>query len=1163
MSILFIVLIVLVIGLIVAIVLLMRQLKQAAAAEAIESTLATQADADIERSTPGELAEMQSLKEELLAAIETLKTSGKKGGEDALARLPWYMVIGPAGAGKSELIRRSGLQFPLHDSANNPRAVRGVGGTRSFSWWLAHEAVLLDMAGRTLATAAFDDSGDWLAFLNMLRKQRPDRPIQGVVVVVAIDQIADQPEARIDSIARGARERIEELVKNLGVVFPVYVVFNRCDRVTGFGEFFEDLSAEERREPWGATLSLERARSFASETLFDEEYAVLLASLSERRVSRMAAMPEAVTRARSFVFPLQFDRVRGNLRRFVRTLFEHEAGADAPPLRGFYFTAAAQDGEPTDRVMQPAVRALGLTVRPPEGFEPPRGGASFVRDLFTEVVFPDASLATSSSGAQGQLKKRDRVLIGGFGIAFAALTLLFAGLSCYNGALVTRTRRASEEVATRVRAEAPIVENLRALEKLRVETHTLDSLKANGAPIVRKLGGWSGDALREPAVRLWMDRSVTSVVGLAARQMEVDLRQMTDSNTGTFLQYYLLFRSWRLLGEPTQITPDDADILAAEVTSALQSRLSTGSASAEDRRQYPELVRRQMRFLCEHPEALTPFVAQYRSTTDPDLLARASKRVHDSWDSPQFYRQLIADASHDAPPVTFESLVGKSALGGNMSGSVSVPGPFTKDGYAKAVKPRIEGYRKLVKRDLVLQDVFAQNPPDLAGDLMKLYVQDYSAKWAAFMDGVQLRAPNDMGSAAEMLANIAKGDSPMFKVLRAVRDQTQFNAASDAPLSKVQKDFAMLKDFFETAGGGGDKAMGFMQRLIPGKKDVDALDKTQSASAKYQFYLQQAQAAINKAAQPGAPASNIRDLMSSGDDTTNPLRALAAFAGSFATDYSGAAGAASTSRLLGSPIGGAKAAVVSKGLNPALAAAWKAQVYDPFMRTLGGRYPFAASREDASLNDFAACFSTKGYFWAFYTQNLAPYLNEDGSPKGPDAPVSAGMVEFLKKAYLIRQMFFAAGDTPKLDFTVSATPPRIDGQSLNVPWVAIDCGGSRVTYNMGPMSESPLAWPGADPTAGAGVRANASAPVDPKHKPKKGQAPDVINVEARSGEGIWGLFRLLDAAQSVTDDGPGSTATWSLAAGSSHLGVTWELKGPSAKTPFSRGFMRLSPPPAP
>ena len=217
----------------------------------------------------------------------------------------------------------------------------------------------------------------------------------------------------------------------------------------------------------------------------------------------MSAMPEAVTRARAFTFPLQFDRVRGNLRRFVRTLFEHDAGRDAPPLRGFYLTAAAQSGETTDRVLAPAVRSLNLSVSPPQGFEPPRTGSAFVRDLFTEVVFPDRGLATTSSGESGQLRHRDRMLIGGFGIALAACTLLFAGLSCYNGALVTRTRRAAEEVATRVRPDAPIVDDLRALEKLRRESHTLDSLKVEGAPLVRRLGGWSGDAVREPATQVW------------------------------------------------------------------------------------------------------------------------------------------------------------------------------------------------------------------------------------------------------------------------------------------------------------------------------------------------------------------------------------------------------------------------------------------------------------------------------------------------------------------------------------------------------------------------------------------------------------------------------------------------------------------------------------
>src|SRR2546426_858187 len=80
------------------------------------------------------------------------------------------------------LIQRSGLHFPLTDSARNPRSVRGVGGTRSLEWWLSEEAVILDMPGRLLKNSEFQDTEDWVAFLETLRSQRRDKPLNGVVV---------------------------------------------------------------------------------------------------------------------------------------------------------------------------------------------------------------------------------------------------------------------------------------------------------------------------------------------------------------------------------------------------------------------------------------------------------------------------------------------------------------------------------------------------------------------------------------------------------------------------------------------------------------------------------------------------------------------------------------------------------------------------------------------------------------------------------------------------------------------------------------------------------------------------------------------------------------------------------------------------------------------
>ena len=144
-----------------------------------------------------------------------------------------------------------------------------------------------------------------------------------------------------------------------------------------------------------------------------------------------------------------------------------------------------------------------------------------------------------------------------------------------------------------------------------------------------------------------------------------------------------------------------------------------------------------------------------------------------------------------------------------------------------------------------------------------------------------------------------------------------------------------------------------------------------------------------------------------------------------------------------------------------------------------------------------------------------------------------------------------------MNFVASTTVPQIEGHFVNVGWVAFDCGGEHSTYTNGASQDYSLQWPGADPTAGAGLRVNARTQVDPSDRKS---VPQPIMIDPIVGEGPWGLFRLLDRAASVTDMGSEARATWVVPAGSSKLRVTWTLRAPSAHNPFRRGFLRLSPP---
>ena len=99
--------------------------------------------------------EIGELRGKFKAAMAELRKS--KNGKKHLNELPWYVMIGPPGAGKTTAIVNSGLQFPLADKMGKA-AVGGVGGTRNCDWWFTNEAVLIDTAGR-YTTQEMEDAG--------------------------------------------------------------------------------------------------------------------------------------------------------------------------------------------------------------------------------------------------------------------------------------------------------------------------------------------------------------------------------------------------------------------------------------------------------------------------------------------------------------------------------------------------------------------------------------------------------------------------------------------------------------------------------------------------------------------------------------------------------------------------------------------------------------------------------------------------------------------------------------------------------------------------------------------------------------------------------------------------------------------------------------------
>ncbi len=253
--------------------------------------------------------------------------------------LPWFLLIGEPQSGKTTTLRESGLDFPLGKDA-----LSGAGGTVNCDWWFTNDAVILDTAGRfTMPVDTAPDRQEWHAFLKLLAKYRPRCPINGVVITIpATSLLQDSPET-IQQKTKNIQEKLQELVKVLGIEFPVYIMVSKLDLVYGFAEFCASLSAQERVQAVGWNRRDITTHGFnpAEYNTFFERYVSRLHSWSLRRLRDLPAGSEA---DRVYAFPSEFNRLKETLGKYLSLIFREDRFHTPLLLRGCYFSSGLQEG---------------------------------------------------------------------------------------------------------------------------------------------------------------------------------------------------------------------------------------------------------------------------------------------------------------------------------------------------------------------------------------------------------------------------------------------------------------------------------------------------------------------------------------------------------------------------------------------------------------------------------------------------------------------------------------------------------------------------------------------------------------------------------------------------------------------------------------------------
>jgi type VI secretion system protein ImpL len=288
-----------------------------------------------------EVALLRQRFEEAATVLKKARFDGAGGEKRLLHEIPWYVFIGAPGSGKTTALINSGLRFPLSDGSKGGLAVKGVGGTRNCDWWFTDEAVLLDTAGRytTQESDQQADAAAWLGFLDLLKKSRPIRPLNGAIITVSVSDLLVWDDDERARYADTIRQRIAELYARLGVRFPLYVMVTKCDLLAGFNEFFNNMGREERAQVWGMTFPHKPDATVPQEygTAFASEFQQLEARVNGMLLDRLMQERDQQRRALIHNFPQQFGTLRAQLSDFLVRAFQSSRYAEQPMLRGVYF----------------------------------------------------------------------------------------------------------------------------------------------------------------------------------------------------------------------------------------------------------------------------------------------------------------------------------------------------------------------------------------------------------------------------------------------------------------------------------------------------------------------------------------------------------------------------------------------------------------------------------------------------------------------------------------------------------------------------------------------------------------------------------------------------------------------------------------------------------
>tara|TARA_B100002049_G_scaffold36300_1_gene23865 strand:+ start:5082 stop:8798 length:3717 start_codon:yes stop_codon:yes gene_type:complete len=1096
----------------------------------------------------GSSAELNEIKEKMQEALSSLKASHLGAGyrgNTALYALPWYMIIGPSATGKSTLFANSGLHFPYSNSSE--LHIQGFGGTRNCDWWFSDQAILIDTAGRY--TTEQSENQEWLSFLSLLKKYRPKLPINGVMVAISVADVLTADSEDIRQHVKLVRERIEELITQLGVIFPVYITFTKTDLISGFEPFFNDLTEKEREQVFGAyLLDISEDQKNDPAEMFEVRMEELYQRLCEQRLSKVARERNEHRKQLILDFPNQFKSASTKLTEFVNLLFKANPYQEVPWFAGVYFTSGTQEGTPIERITNGVRDQFGAVVV--EQKQESITQSYFINRVFNDVIFKLQDLT------RGNRKKR---LVGRWlkgltvttGLAcIAAVTTLLITSYTSNQLLLNQGEARVKAIVEANVNKATDTKKLAATLALFEHYQKLNDFEQQ-LPWYFIFGIYEGDETIASIKNVLFNQLNQLITFPAEKQTLAKLKYFealwlsdnSDAKAAARKDYYDSLKLHLMLSSLPE--HKDTDFAKQQVLSLMSQHFKINLEEQDD-----SPIAAQLSVLVDF------YLANLGSDIDNpgDILfwqnnetavLNARNNLNTQPEAKPLYQQLISSFADRKKAIQLNDFMAAKNRD-VLKTTFKIPYVYTNEGWQEYVYPEIMRISRLVfSGDWVMgtSNDNGENVVDeakaetLAKAMRAYYFKDYGDTWFAFLNSIQLPVFKDLNRASINFSRLSSTDGPLIDLMSLVNSNivvadkpsaleanndkiaTVVSGATDVATKKTSKGklaeqilerpdfsqvstvrapeletrFSDLRRFsqYEEGKNMSDYMSQYISSLSSIHSDIKAMAASNEDDAQAMIFVQ--------------------DLLS-GNSQENALQSSWIIIES-QTRALDPETKETLDKLFKAPLQSGIATIMAKARSQ-LNEEWENQVYTMYNNSIAGKYPFNLSGPDAAIADVSEFLNSEtGVLWAFINTQLKPFMKvrrgvwEEKQWNGVGIGFSKELLDGLTKANKVtRSLFLNGADAAGFNFQMMPVPQK----GIRETYLGFSEQGYR--YRNEPEEWRNFSWPG----RGAAEKALLYGLDNSGRR---------ITIEQ---DGPWALLKVLNEANVKWIKGTEFLATWDL-----------------------------------